>query len=336
MWLGCATTVLELLPVVHDAARRGTLSSIASSESVLLINQQLETAQVREFAAGTVVYIVRRDPDKLTPNEDAIALLPVGDTAGVLVIADGCGGQANGQLASQLAIEAMADSVRQWEQPNNLRAPILDGFEAAIQRVRQLGTGAATTLIAVEINARVIRTFHVGDSQALLVGSRGKIKLMTQSHSPVGYAMEAGMLTEKAALQHEDRHLVSNVIGADDSHIDMGLPRTLDAQDTLLIGSDGLYDNLRLDEIVQLIRKGPLPKVAATLANLVHHRMVSPSTAHPSKPDDLAIVLFRPCIATRRGKYPLPTHDESQGATRLGDPADDLGQAARLSAVVKE
>ena len=51
-------------------------------------------------------YFTRRDPYKQTPNEDAIALLPVGDSAGVLVIADGCGGQANGQAASQLAIES--------------------------------------------------------------------------------------------------------------------------------------------------------------------------------------------------------------------------------------
>ena len=102
------------------------------------------------------------------------------------------------------------------------------------------------------------------------------------------------MLTEKAALHHEDRHLVSNVIGADDSHIDMGLPRRLDKQDTLLIGSDGLFDNLRLDEIVQLIRKGPLAEAAATLGALVEQRMTATSDdGHPNKPDDLAFILFR-------------------------------------------
>lgn len=315
VWLGCLASILELLSLVHDALRRYALSSMAPCEPVLLINEQLETPQVLDFAAGRVVYLVRRDPEKQSPNEDAIAILPVTPSTGVLVVADGCGGQANGQLASQLAIEAMAESLRQWGEPNNLRAPILDGFEAAIRRVRQLGTGAATTLIAVEINDRVIRTFHVGDSQALLVGSRGKVKLLTQSHSPVGYALESGMLSEKAALQHEDRHLVSNVIGADDSHIDMGLPRKLDAQDTLLIGSDGLYDNLRLDEIVQLIRKGPLPKVAATLASLVHQRMASASNGHPSKPDDLAIVLFRPVASAKNPNREIPPPPSSPTLT---------------------
>lgn len=263
-------------------------------EPLLLIDQQLDAAHAREFAGGTVFYFTRRDPYKQTPNEDAIALLPVTDSAGVLVIADGCGGQANGQAASQLAIESLAEALRDWADPANMRQPILDGFESATRRVRQLGTGAATTLIAIEINDGVMRTFHVGDSQALLVGSRGKVKLQTQAHSPVGYAVEAGMLTEKAALNHEDRHLVSNVIGADDSHIDMGLPRRLDKLDTLILGSDGLFDNLRLDEIVQNIRKGPLAGAAATLGTLVAERMSSTSSAaHPSKPDDLAFVLFR-------------------------------------------
>lgn len=298
MWLGGAASILDLLPVVHHTARGLAVISMAPSEPVtlpvLLIDQQLDEAQAKSFAGGTVYYYTRRNPEKQTPNEDAIGLLPVGNTAGVLLIADGCGGQANGQLASQLAVEALADKLRQCDDATNLRTSILDGIESAVLQVRNLGTGAATTLIAVEINAGVIRTFHAGDSQALLVGSHGKVKLQTQSHSPVGYAVEAGMLTEKAALQHADRHLVSNVIGADGLHIDMGLPRRLDARDTLLLGSDGLFDNLRLAEIVETIRKGPLASVAARLSSLVQQRMAATDdAAHPNKPDDLAFILFR-------------------------------------------
>jgi len=276
------------------------VSTAAVCEPLLLISEHLEAVQAREFAGGTVVFTTRREPLKLTPNEDAIAIIPVSEAAGVLAVADGCGGQANGQLASQLAIEALCESLARCDPMSNLRAPILDGFENAFQRVRQLGTGAATTLIAVEINAGVMRTFHVGDSQALLVGSRGKVKLQTQSHSPVGYALEAGMLSEHAALHHEDRHLVSNVIGAKDSHIDMGLPRNLAVQDTLIIGSDGLFDNLKQDEIVQLIRKGPLTDAAATVAELVAQRMQAATPSRPSKPDDLAFVIFRQHWATGR------------------------------------
>ena len=279
--------------------------SMGPCEPVILIDQQLDEAQAIAFAGGTIYYYTHRDPEKQTPNEDAIGLLPFGDAAGVLLIADGCGGQANGQLASQLAIEALANELRQCDNTVNLRTSILDGFEAAVQQVRQLGTGAATTLIAVEINAGVIRTFHVGDTQALLVGSHGKVKLQTQPHSPVGYALEAGLLTEKAALYHEDRHLVSNVIGADDLHIDMGLPRRLDPQDTLLLGSDGLFDNLRLEEIVHTIRRGSLASAASNLISLVQQRMsATDGASHPSKPDDLTFILFRLNHAPRTSVAP--------------------------------
>ncbi len=291
--------------MVYHTARGLAVISMVRCEPVLLIDQQFDAVQAQPFAAGTVYYYTRRDPEKQTPNEDAIGLLPVGDAAGVLLIADGCGGQANGQLASQLAVEALAEALRQCDQTTNLRTPILDGFDSAVLRVRQLGTGAATTLLAVEINAGVIRTFHVGDSQALLVGSHGKVKLQTQAHSPVGYAVEAGMLTEKAALHHADRHLVSNIVGADDLHIDMGLPRRLAPQDTLLLGSDGLFDNLRLEEIVNIIRKGSLANAADRLCSLVQQRMTAAQEGtHPSKPDDLAFILFRLNPAPRNADLP--------------------------------
>lgn len=276
-----------------------TVSTLASHAPQLWLGEDLDGVLVREFAGGTVAFTTRRDPHKQTPNEDALAIIPVSDTAGVLAVADGCGGQANGLLASQLAVEALCVTLANADSGTNLRAPILDGFESAFSHVRQLGTGAATTLTAVEINAGIIRTFHAGDSQALVVGSRGKVKLQTQSHSPVGYAVEAGMLTEHAALYHEDRHLVSNVIGADGSHIDMGLPRKLDKQDTLILGSDGLFDNLRQDEIVQLIRKGPLIDAAATVAAKVTQRMTAPTAGAPCKPDDLTLIMYRQGVVTR-------------------------------------
>ena len=236
----------------------------------------------------------RRAPDRESENEDAFAILTVGPTSGVLAVADGCGGESRGQEAARRTIVALADSVMNCNNPELLRVSILDGFEAATRRVSEMGNGAATTLIAVEVNGSLIRTYHVGDSQAMLVGGRGKVKLQTRSHSPVGYAIEAGMLTEAAALGHEDRHLVSNVIGFSEMHIDLGLPRPLSKRDTLIIGSDGLYDNLTQAEIVELIRKGTLLAAAENTRKTVAERMLGRDTSAPSKPDDFTMLIFRP------------------------------------------
>lgn len=245
------------------------------------------------FAAGTIAVYTHRAPGKETSNEDSVAILPVGPTAGVIVLADGCGGMACGEVASQLAIEAIANAVRGQSEPQALRPAILDGFEAATHHVAELGGGAGTTLIAVELNEGMLRTYHVGDSQAIVTGGRGKLKLQTRCHSPVGYAVEAGMLTEQDAMEHEDRHLISNVIGDREAHIDIGLPRILATRDTLIVASDGLFDNLSLQETVELARKGAIHDVMRQLCERVGRRMRGDDTPAISKPDDLTVVLFR-------------------------------------------
>jgi serine/threonine protein phosphatase PrpC len=153
--------------------------------------------------------------------------------------------------------------------------------------------GAATTLAVAEIQGDRMRPYHVGDSLILLVGQRGKLKLESVSHSPVGFAVEAGVLDRREALHHEDRHLVSNILGAPDMRIEIGSERALAARDTLLLASDGLSDNLHVREIAERIRRGPVGEAAEALAATARRRMFDPREDEPSKPDDLTLLVFR-------------------------------------------
>ena len=65
------------------------------------------------------------------------------------------------------------------------------------------------------------------------------------------------------------------------------------AVDTLLLASDALFDNLRTDEIVERIRKGPIESSADRLSADAQRRMTEPTPGEPSKPDDLSFVIFR-------------------------------------------
>ena len=141
------------------------------------------------------------------------------------------------------------------------RIGIINGFESANEEVLALALGAATTLTVVEFDGQLVRYFHVGDSLSLLTGQRGKIKMQSMPHSPVGYAVEAGLLDETDAMHHEQRHVISNVIGSVDMHIEMGSAVELSPRDTLLLASDGLTDNLHMPEIVECIRKGSLHSI---------------------------------------------------------------------------
>jgi serine/threonine protein phosphatase PrpC len=254
---------------------------------------------VSPLDGGQVAVFSARCPEKSSPNEDAAAVVPVNEHAAVLIVADGLGGLPAGQHASALAVREVVAAVRgaDADEPN-LRAAVLNGIENANRAICELGVGAASTLAVAEVFDRTVRPYHVGDSMILVVGQRGKVKLQTVSHSPVGYAVESGLLDEVEAMHHEDRHVVSNILGTPDMRIEIGSAVRLAQFDTVLLATDGLLDNLHTEEIIDRARKGPLKRVLRVLADDARRRMTTPQPGEPSKPDDLTFVLYRP----RRGK----------------------------------
>jgi serine/threonine protein phosphatase PrpC len=247
------------------------------------------------FATGTICLYTAIQPDKPTVNEDAVGIYACDDEGGVLVVADGMGGLPEGDKASAIAVNTLHDAVYAGCVSGiSLRESILDGIEQANNTILSSTTGAATTLLAVEISDRHIRSYHVGDSKALVTGQRGKIKYQTIPHSPVGYAIESGLIEEDDAMHHEDRHIISNMVGSVEMRVEIGPLLALAKRDTLLLGSDGLYDNLTIDEIVDIIRCGQLEDCAGRLVSVCNSRMTDYSEGELHKPDDLSFILFRP------------------------------------------
>jgi serine/threonine protein phosphatase PrpC len=274
----------------------------------LLTRQVMDVAHVFDLAGGRVVAYSRGKPGQEADNEDAICVIDLDDERAILAVADGAGGHAGGAVAARVALTALAEQVRSAPEGQAMRVSLLDGIEAANDGVKALGTGAAATLAVVEIDGGTVRPYHVGDAEILVVGQRGRVRLQIVPHSPTGYAVEAGLLGEDEAIGHEDRHLVSNVVGAPDMRIEMGSGIRLGVRDTVLLASDGLFDNLRGEEIVGLVRKGPLAGAAASLVSLVGRRMAGVEEDAPSKPDDLSFVLYRRCV-------PRPPAREGGGRT---------------------
>ena len=247
-----------------------------------------------EVGGGQVVAFTGRAPDKDTENQDAVAIIPYGPDAAVLVVADGAGGLPAGRRASQSAVATLDQSLQlAASQTMLLRTAILNGIEAANAAVLELANGSATTMTVVTIEGRIARTYQIGDSEALITGQRGVIRAQTMAHSPTGFAVEAGFLGEREALHHEERHLVSNFIGTADMRIDIGATVELRPRDTVLVASDGLTDNIHLHEIIDLMRSGPLQQALESIIKLATHRMTAEPSQQPSKPDDLSIILFR-------------------------------------------
>jgi len=254
----------------------------------------LDVPQLLPFCGGDALLYTHRAPNKNAVNEDCVALIPYNPSSGILVIADGLGGLPNGETASKTAIHSIIESTKKASKSNApLREAILDGIETANQNILEQTGGAATTLALIEIQNNTVRPYHVGDSMIMVCGQRGKIKLQSIAHSPIGYAVESGLLDQDEAIHHKERHLISNVVGANDMNITIGSIQQLDVHDTVIIASDGLFDNLYLDEITEIIRKGDLAKSAKSLLELAQGRMNNNLTDLPCHPDDLTFILFR-------------------------------------------
>ena len=278
-----------------------------------VLDGDMDDVAVYAFGTGVVGLFSCRSPGRERANEDSAALLPFDATSGVLAVADGMGGERGGARASSLAIDSLETALDEARREGwMLRTAILNGFERANEAICEMGVGAGTTLAAVEIADDSIRPYHVGDSLILQIGQRGKLKLQTVAHSPVGFAVESGLLDEGEAMHHEHRHLVSNVLGAADMRIEVGSQRRIAPRDTLLLASDGLSDNLRTEEIVALLRTGPLEIACERLAELARARMHAPNEEEPSKPDDLTFVAYRATTRAARGARSSDGHRASR------------------------
>jgi serine/threonine protein phosphatase PrpC len=274
----------------------------------LFIDQDMEEIELVPMAGGTAAVISQRSPIKDSPNEDAVALIPLADDHGVLIVADGVGGLPAGDRAARIAVEELTRAILDGHAAHDptppvgevatLRATIVAGIESANRAVLAAGTGA-TTLAVAEIHASFVRSYHVGDSTILLTGQRGRVKMQTIAHSPVGYAVESGLLGEDEAMVHEDRHLVSNMLGTSEMRIELGPAIALAPRDTLLVATDGLSDNVFATEIVDLIRKGALAGAAGDLRDLCRRRMLEAVEGQPSKADDMSFVAFRLVVGGR-------------------------------------
>jgi protein phosphatase len=266
-------------------------------ERVQLFLGEQERAQAdRTLPHGDVCVRSLRSPDKQTENEDSAAIIQLGDDSLVLAVADGVGGAAAGREASNATVRALSRVLTKLpDETPQLRPAILDAVEAANKAVLGLARGAATTLVVAQLDATRLRTYHVGDSELLAVGQRGRIKQRVVPHSPTGFAVEAGLLDENEAVQHDQRHVLFNVVGSQEMRVEVGPALQLAVRDTVLLASDGLFDNLFIDEIVETIRSGPLVAAADRLVERAQARMHGTDTPdQPCKPDDLTVVLFRP------------------------------------------
>lgn len=182
------------------------------------------------------------------PNQQDCWKVALGETASILIVADGMGGHNAGEQASRLVVKAVAEAFSQpWDDPADmLRQALQQANQAVADFAQEHGEskGLGSTLLAVLLMDEQLHWLSVGDSPLWLLRD-GELRRLNKDHSmqPVLLRMAAlGEITQAEALADPNRHLLrSAVSGGEIRLVDVSeSPLTLLPGDALLLASDGV------------------------------------------------------------------------------------------------
>ena len=204
-------------------------------------------------------------------NEDCFS---VREDLRLFIVADGMGGHAAGEVASQAVVQGIVAFVeatqamspdQTWPIPfdhelsvnaNRLRAGFRMGNRRLAAQIASSSElqGMATTAVAVLIDGETGTLAHVGDSRAYRL-REGQLERLTRDHSWVEEQIRVGALSEAAARQHPWRNIVTRALsGSEDLEVDIQ-EIALQAGDRLLLCSDGVFTVLDDDQISEVLRR---------------------------------------------------------------------------------
>jgi len=192
-------------------------------------------------------------------NEDSYMMLP---DRGVFIVADGMGGHAAGEVASDMAVRIIARELGSLrglsddEAGERIRHAIIEANTAIFDRTltEQDKRGMGTTTTAMVLLPQRFMLGQVGDSRAYLLRN-GRMLQLTKDHSYVQEQVDLGLLTEEQARVHPYSNVITRCIGANAEVVPDVYFGHLRAGDILLLASDGLTGMLE-DEQLSVILKG--------------------------------------------------------------------------------
>jgi len=197
------------------------------------------------------------------------------------VICDGMGGVMGGDLAAQLAVEAIrrAFTGRRYSSSEDAVKRALEEANRVIVLRRQnpAFVNMGTTVVAALVSAVDVTVAHAGDSRAYQVSGGGNIRQLTVDHTYVQTLVEQGEITQDEALSHPQAHVLTRCLGSEPKlKLDLSkfwLWKGTDSRaDTLVLCSDGLYSLVSDAEIAESIRQHSPQDSCAKLTELAKTR----------------------------------------------------------------
>jgi len=205
-------------------------------------------------AARTDVGVVR------SGNEDTYLMV---SERGLFVVADGMGGHAAGEVASDMAARIVAEEYRpvRGMSDDELMAQMVGAirsangaiFKRTIQEQDKRGMGTTATVLALLPRRYLIG--QVGDSRAYILRG-GVLTQLTKDHSYVQEQVDAGRLSPEEARVHPYANVITRCVGSNGDVVPDLFLGTLEAGDLLLLASDGLTGMLEDEDLRVIMASG--------------------------------------------------------------------------------
>ncbi|WP_139651628.1 Stp1/IreP family PP2C-type Ser/Thr phosphatase [Raoultibacter phocaeensis] len=197
-------------------------------------------------------------------NEDSLVVTPP-----LFAVADGMGGHAAGEVASEIAVNTLAEYAPDHADSEALGFAVVEANRAVIRGVQEgIGReGMGCTMTAAILEGERLVLAQVGDSRAYLLHN-ANLQQLTRDHSLMADMIEAGQLTAEEARYHPNRSVITRALGSD-PHMAADLYElNVEAGDRLLICSDGLTTMLQDDTIKEILMRVKDPqRCASTLVS---------------------------------------------------------------------
>lgn len=211
------------------------------------VAQLTDVGRKRDHNEDNMKYVIPKDPMVMTHK------------GALFIVADGMGGHAAGEVASEIAVDTISDAYYQDENddvPTSLLQAIRRANAAIQQRAAEnmLRSGMGTTCVAAVLRGNMAYIANIGDSRAYLVRQL-RIRQVSQDHSWVAEQVRAGLLTEEQARTHAQRNVITRSLGTQ-LEVDIDIFREpLEEGDTLVLCSDGLSGLVNDEELLHTVSK---------------------------------------------------------------------------------
>jgi serine/threonine protein phosphatase PrpC len=201
-------------------------------------------------------------------NEDSMISVP---ELGMFVVADGMGGHAGGDFASQCIVRRIGQidqSLPSGEVMKAMRSAILEAhYEILAEAERRGGGTIGSTAVGLILSEPHFACLWVGDSR-LYHMRNGKMTQLSRDHSLVNDLLESGQITAEEAVNHPHGNVITRAVGVGDTVEIDKLRGTYEPGDRFLLCSDGLSGFVTDEVIAQYMSTAPITSLCNELIEL--------------------------------------------------------------------